>query len=1219
MRCLVLVCALLMVSAVRGQEALCSYIDSVNFPYVQDFECTDTGNRIRVWENCTVNEELFTVNQTGILQDDSSGYCGGYLVLASDQVTMLLGKKLDAESGERPPACSITVDSDVPTYIIALDINEFYPQPEGGSRVTEVDMEENKPDAVVTTLTYTDEDKGETETLTISPVPSEFQKQFSMTQEKNVFTLSTKDALDYETRSVYKLEFSIISTDEFDTEKSSNHTVLLFVLDEGDTPPYWVHTEPTAKILEGPADRFVYYVKAADRDFGINNDVKYSITGGNDEGFFAIDEISGNVTLVKEIDYEEDTRFFTLTVTAQEYFDDGTVAPDPSSSTTITNINIEDVNDEQPTFNQDSYEKTIDEVVDSPVPIDLDMFVYDGDSASTYSQYTITSDKEDYLTIEPSQGRDNTSIRLWALSTPDGIFDYEKTADQPIIIALTATELANSSHSQTVSLTITLNDKNDNTPKFETDPYDASVLESKGKGFEVVTVSAYDLDKSPRFGNESIRYSGSCTNVLDVDEKSGRVTLTRDGALNYESAKNVLCQITARDGDGVEQTSSECTVNITVVDVNDSPPALTFNVQNVTVKENSPKGTVVEVEIGASDLDTTASLSFDIDWESSTASKDGAPVNIEKVKKWFVVEELAKGENASAALKVGAGNPDREVADTLQLSIKVTDKNTEDGYSDTDSKRLLVQILDENDTPPEFVGDYSDLKVFENSENGTKVAVVNASDKDENDAVTFSIKDDTYITITQLSDFSAELIVSGKTEIDREERETVLVILTIEDKAGHPIEQTFNVTVLDENDNPPIFQDDIILTSFTPYDTPGNILITFKADDADQSENLNYMLENDFEWPDGGFITPPEVPFRVQKKEDNYAELLLNFDPVGVNTGYCNFTISCLDNDGLHKASILGKVYAITSDYEVAVSYNNPVSYVKSLVIPIQNIFKEVYEFPSIIDSAAEGEDSTKSIVKMHFIDKEKNEPVQASRIIEMSNDYSISQALISKNEDLGLDIESVGNVTPDKGGGINNVLILEIVLGIVSLVLGSLLLLLLITYFMRTRSLERKLKVATTTTFGSVASDLNRMDMGGGVPGSNKFAGEGANPMYNLSDSYLRNDDASSVGSGDSVLVGVEDNPDFKGYSAETNKATKGQSNPAFNRSIDDIAAPSPFSGGTRANPLMGLGMDGKGSGDLADALRNHDLFIRRRSVGSETDSGNSDDVDQNPNFSFM
>ncbi|XP_068203196.1 cadherin EGF LAG seven-pass G-type receptor 2-like isoform X2 [Palaemon carinicauda] len=1210
-----MVCVLFEVLTVHAADDLCSHITETS-NCIKSYTCDDKGNSFYIWENCAVNEVLFTVDSPTILKSDESDVCGGYLVLADNKINILLGGELDAErSGGRPITCEISIGSPIPAYVFPLDINEFSPQPQDGSYVSEISLEENLANTEVCNFAYVDDDKGETETLSISWVSSEFQDQFEMTQESNVFTLSTKDALDYEARSVYKIVFDIISTDELGTQKNATHTVLLFVIDVGDTKPYWLHREPTASIPEGNGGRFVYYVEAADRDYGINNKIKYSITNGNDDDFFIINGDDGKVTLKREIDYETDPTFFTLTVTAQEYTKDGQIAPDPSKDETITNINIEDKNDNSPTFNSDEYSTIMGEAYDKPVLIDLDMFIDDPDSAGNFNRFTIISDCKD-LEISPSDGRGNTSVKLYAQPKTGGVFDYDFGEDS-VTILLTATEIADPTHFQSVTLNIKLEDKNDHPPIFEYSSYDVSLEESKKAGDEVVIVEAYDGDKSALYGNESISYfSVNCTNTLAVDRKSGRVTLAQDNALDYEVEQNLCCAVEARDALGdAEYLRDNSVINIAVIDVNDSPP--TIAVQNGTIRENSESGTSLDIKINASDPDTSASLRFSIQWERSTAYKDDAVVSIEKVIKWFVVVKTEDEEISSAVLRVGTKKPDREVADTLRLSVMVTDDKTAATYQAKDSEFVEIKILDENDTPPEFVGDYTDLKVLENSVNGTKIALISASDADENDAVVFSIDEDTYFRIEQETDFSGVLMVSGNAEIDREEREIVQVTITIEDKNSHPTSQMFTVNILDENDNPPIFQKKILFATFTPYDKPGKSLLVFEADDKDQNENLNYQMADDFEWPEGGPDPPPNVPFTVQKKEGNNADLLLNFDPLGVNSGYCTFTVICNDNNGKHSASVQGKVYAITTEFEVAVVYGNTKSDTSIQRIAIQNTFEEVYGFPCFIDSIDEGEDETKSVVKMHFIDDGKNEPVQADRIIEMSNVYSISQELIAKNEELGLNILSVGSVTQESGGSVNGILILEILLGVVSFVLGSLLLLLIITYFIRTRSLERKLKVATTTTFGSVASDLNRMDVASGVPGSNKFAGEGANPMYNLSESYLRNDDSSSVGSGDSVLVGVEDNPEFREYSADTKRAPKGQSNPAFSRSIDDVAAPSPFSGGTRTNPLMDMDINGE-DGDLSDALHNYELSLRRQSIGSELVSGNSDGAFENTNFSF-
>ena len=52
-----------------------------------------------------------------------------------------------------------------------------------------------------------------------------------------------------------------------------------------------------------------------------------------------------------------------------------------------------------------------------------------------YNHYKLSSDEENYLRIEPTEGNGDTLIKLKALGKPDGIFDYE-TANGPIIITV---------------------------------------------------------------------------------------------------------------------------------------------------------------------------------------------------------------------------------------------------------------------------------------------------------------------------------------------------------------------------------------------------------------------------------------------------------------------------------------------------------------------------------------------------------------------------------------------------------------------------------------------------------------------------------------------------------------------------------------------------------------------------------------------------------------
>ncbi|ROT82882.1 hypothetical protein C7M84_023938 [Penaeus vannamei] len=113
------------------------------------------------------------------------------------------------------------------------------------------------------------------------------------------------------------------------------------------------------------------------------------------------------------------------------------------------------------------------------------------------------------------------------------------------------------------------------------------------------------------------------------------------------------------------------------------------------------------------------------------------------------------------------------------------------------------------------------------------------------------------------------------------------------------------------------------------------------------------------------------------------------------------------------------------------------------------------------------------------------------------------------------------------------------------------------------------------------------------------------------LSEDELRNDETSSIGSGDSVLVGVEDNPEFKNYINRRADAPAPSECASGARSIDQVSAPAAFTETTRSNPLLDMGeVEDR---DLSEALRDFEVTIRRSSCESEGSFGHD-----NPNFTF-
>ena len=71
---------------------------------------------------------------------------------------------------------------------------------------------------------------------------------------------------------------------------------------------------------------------------------------------------------------------------------------------------------------------------------------------------------------------------------------------------MTATEKSVPEHKSTMSIKVTLEDVNDQSPVFEMDPYSAEIAEGSPAGTNVIKVAATDADTLLEIGNASIRY-----------------------------------------------------------------------------------------------------------------------------------------------------------------------------------------------------------------------------------------------------------------------------------------------------------------------------------------------------------------------------------------------------------------------------------------------------------------------------------------------------------------------------------------------------------------------------------------------------------------------------------------------------------------------------------------------------------------------------------------
>ena len=118
--------------------------------------------------------------------------------------------------------------------------------------------------------------------------------------------------------------------------------------------------------------------------------------------------------------------------------------------------------------------------------------------------------------------------------------------------------------------------------------------------------------------------------------------------------------------------TSECTVNVLLIDVNDELPVIT-SASVFSIDENT--GGVLGM-INANDLDASANLTFAITVDRAEKPNGVSLQNVDSLTAHFafVVEELADGQssgNRSASLQV-VKPLDREETQTIYATIVVT-------------------------------------------------------------------------------------------------------------------------------------------------------------------------------------------------------------------------------------------------------------------------------------------------------------------------------------------------------------------------------------------------------------------------------------------------------------------------------------------------------------------------------------------------------------------
>ena len=357
------------------------------------------------------------------------------------------------------------------------------------------------------------------------------------------------------------------------------------------SPVFGFDTGHTMEISEAAAiGQLVMAVTADDEDHGYSGRVSYSILSGDLHDQFKIGHESGKITVASGLDREIIPKY-SLAVLAVDQANEGL----QKSATASIEIVLTDENDNGPIFEEGTSEVHVSEsyrvnaTIAQVIARDADL----GDNGKVVYSIATTMNKF-------SIGADNGIVKV------NMQLDREEKATY--LLPIRASDLGSPPKSSTTTMTIHLDDENDNAPRFVPDRYDIKIREDLPVGTLVTIIKAEDLDAG-RNGRISYSLSYGTEDKFDIDEDTGVIRIIE--RLDFENQQIYNISAVAEDGGGL---MSACFVNIEIMDVNEDlkPPVFERFYEDAYVKENLPVGAFIKQVLIQDDEEVSRHITYTI-------------------------------------------------------------------------------------------------------------------------------------------------------------------------------------------------------------------------------------------------------------------------------------------------------------------------------------------------------------------------------------------------------------------------------------------------------------------------------------------------------------------------------------------------------------------------------------------------------------------------------
>ncbi|KAM9849593.1 protocadherin Fat 4-like [Aulostomus maculatus] len=500
-------------------------------------------------------------------------------ISTNKHIELILKKPFDREQMPSHQLILTAVDGGTPQRsgtakinVRILDANDNVPAFD--SSVYKVKVSENSlKGTLVIKLNATDPDEGSNGEVFYSfssYTPERVRQMFSM--DTDTGEIRVKNNIDYEEKNSYEMYMQAM--DKGPAPVAVHCKVVVEVLDVNDNIPDIVLSSLSSPVREDArADTVVALISVNDRDSGPNKQVTLEIMPHLP---FKIKSFRNHYTVVTSAFLDRETiSSYNVTVNA---VDGGSP---PLSSQMTFKVNVADVNDNPPRFEQTSYTVYITENNAPGAPLCV-VKATDADAAENARiTYTVLNDNNhgipvaSYVSIKPDTGE------AYALRA----FDFEKLRE--FHFQIKAQDNGAPPLSRVATVYVYIMDQNDHAPRIIYPPANGSrttetLLKNAEAGVLVAKVVAWDSDAGQ---NAWLLYSLSQTDtdldLFKVHEHTGEIRTTR--RVIEDNSTSFALTVLVRDN-GLPPLSSSATIHVHVMEL---PPKLTPDPKRI-IRRNSP-------------------------------------------------------------------------------------------------------------------------------------------------------------------------------------------------------------------------------------------------------------------------------------------------------------------------------------------------------------------------------------------------------------------------------------------------------------------------------------------------------------------------------------------------------------------------------------------------------------------------------------------------------